>query len=143
MICFSFDLDPGYKLQAPFFYGIIPQGAGARLAVFVFLFIFSACHIAIKIVGVALLAHVSALYLSLFLGSDFIFFIFFKVRDRGANICWFQWRVAQLENIEKNLSFAIYYSTFSPTPSKTACFPETDFCRVDDDRLSTTTIATG
>ena len=78
LFCFDFDLDPERRAQAPKFYGFVPSNSRSRLAVMLTMFTFSVCHITMKILGVALLATVSAFYLFIFLLGDMVMYLLYK-----------------------------------------------------------------
>ena len=81
-ICFDFDLDPDRRIQSPDFYGFVPNNGGRRNAVLVLMFSFTACHVAVRMLGVALLAVVDPMLVIGVLGGDqFVFFVFKILRD--------------------------------------------------------------
>ena len=73
-MCFDFDLDPQKRIQSPNFYGYIPSNSKARFIVFVNMFFFTLFHIALKILGLSLLATVGASYVAILVGGDTFFF---------------------------------------------------------------------
>ena len=79
MICFDFDLDPERRLQTPFFYGYVPNTSRRRNVVFVSMLLFSACHVAVRMLGVALLASVDPFIVVAMLGGDMLLYFVFKV----------------------------------------------------------------
>ena len=79
MMCFNFDLNPEYRVQVPNFYGYIPSDGRARLVVMISMFFFSACHITMKLIGVGLLATISATYVGVFLGGDMLVYFCYKI----------------------------------------------------------------
>lgn len=78
-MCFDFDLDPERRMHSPDFYGYIPKSSGKRAVVLYSMFIFTACHVAIRILGVALLAFFSPLFTVGVLGGDVLLFMLFKL----------------------------------------------------------------
>ena len=78
MISVDFDLNPDARFQAPTFYGYIPSDSKSRLIVTITMCLFSACHIAMQILKVALLALIGSVYVCTFLGADMLFFLLFK-----------------------------------------------------------------
>ena len=79
LICFDFDMDPAKRSHSPSFYGYIPRDRYSRFVVFVSMIFFSSCHIALKMIGVALFAVTSPLFLWCFLGGDMLLFLLLKV----------------------------------------------------------------
>ena len=77
-ICFDYDLDPERRARVPDFYGYIPSSSGKRTVVFFSMFLFTACHVAVRILGIALLAVVSPMITVAVLGGDMAFFLLFK-----------------------------------------------------------------
>ncbi len=78
-ICFDFDLDPERRIHTPDFYGYVPSNSGGRALVFYSMFVFSVCHIAVRLFGVALLATVSSYVTAAVLGGDMLCFLLFKL----------------------------------------------------------------
>ena len=78
IICFDFDLNPSYRFTAPEFYCFIPSNSSKRFVVFISMFLFSASHITMKVIGVTILATISATYRLVFLASDMMFFFAYK-----------------------------------------------------------------
>jgi hypothetical protein len=78
-ICFDFDLDPGRRVHTPDFYGYVPNSSRKRTVVFYSMFFFTACHVALRLLGIALLAAVSPLITAAVLGGDMLFFFLFKL----------------------------------------------------------------
>ena len=79
VICFDFDLDPARRVHSPIFYGYIPRSSGSRFAVFLAMFLFTAMHVMLKVLGVALLGVAGASYVLIFLGGDILFFYLQKL----------------------------------------------------------------
>ena len=48
-ICFDFDLNPEYRIHTPGFYGYVPSNSDRRALVFYSMFLFSACHVALRL----------------------------------------------------------------------------------------------
>ena len=78
-ICFDFDLDPKRRINSPDFYGYVPNNNGGRNYVFITMFLFTVSHIAVRILGVVLLAVISSTWIATVLGSDLLFFFVFKI----------------------------------------------------------------
>ena len=78
-ICFDFDLDPEKRMHSPDFYGYIPNSSGQRTVVFFSMFVFSACHIVVRVLGIALLTIINPMLTAAVLGGDMLFFMIFKV----------------------------------------------------------------
>ena len=79
IICFDFDLNPESRFATPTFYGYVPSDRRSSSLVFTTMFIFSVCHITIKILGVALLATIGTSFVAIFLGSDMLLFLCIKI----------------------------------------------------------------
>ena len=79
IVCFDFDLDPEKRIQTPKFYGYIPTSSRGRFIVFLVMFLFSTCHILLKIVGLALLVTLNSAYVCVFLGVDMAIYFCFKL----------------------------------------------------------------
>ena len=77
-MCFDFDLSPDSRIHAPKFYGYIPRDSNARLIVFSTLFLFSACHVTMKVLSIALFALVGSSYVVVFLIADMALFLLQK-----------------------------------------------------------------
>lgn len=78
-LSYDFDLMPESRKSAPFFYGCIPDQRGRRTAVFLLMFFFSSFHIAIRMIGIALLALINPVTLAVVLGADYSIFFLVKV----------------------------------------------------------------
>ena len=78
-ICFDFDLDPERRIHTPGFYGYVPSNSGRRALVFYSMFLFSACHIALRLLGVAFLAGFSSIVTAAVLGGDVLLFLLLKL----------------------------------------------------------------
>ena len=78
-LCFDFDLDPERRIHNPGFYGYVPSNSGRRALVFYSMFLFSACHIALRLLGVALLAVFSSWITAAVLGGDVLLFLLLKL----------------------------------------------------------------
>ena len=76
---FDIDLSPERRNSAPYFYGYIPSTSGARFSIFLLMFCLSACHIAIRTLGISLLASAGTTYICAFLGGDMIFYLLLKL----------------------------------------------------------------
>ena len=77
MICFDYDLDPVRRMFAEF-YGYVPNSSGKRNIVFFAMILFTACHVSIKMIGVAMLAVVNPLFVVVFLGGDLSVYLLIK-----------------------------------------------------------------
>ena len=79
-ICFDFDLDPDRRIHTPGFYGYVPSNSRRRRAlVFYSMFLFSACHIALRLLGIAFLAGFSSVVTAAVLGGDVLLFFLLKL----------------------------------------------------------------
>ena len=78
-MAFDFDLNPAFRIENPAFYGYLPAESSKRFAIFVALCLFSSCQIAMRIIGISVLAATNAFYVVLFLGGDMGLYIFVKV----------------------------------------------------------------
>jgi hypothetical protein len=78
-ICFDFDLDPERRMHTPDFYGYVPNSSGKRTVVFYSMFCFTVCHVALRLLGIALLAAVSPAITAAVLGGDMLLFVLFKL----------------------------------------------------------------
>ena len=78
-ICFDVDLDPERRIHTPGFYGYVPSNSGRRAMVFYSMFLFSACHVALRLLGVAFLAGFSSGVTAAVLGGDVVFSLLFKL----------------------------------------------------------------
>ena len=78
-ICFDFDLDPERRAHTPDFYGYVPNSSSGRVNVVISMFMFTTCHILIRVLGVAILAAVSPAITAAILGGDLLFFLLFKL----------------------------------------------------------------
>ncbi len=78
-VCFDFDLDPERRIHTPAFYGYVPSRSGARSIVLYAMFLFTVCHVSLRMIGIALLAVVSPLLAAAVLVSDMLFFMLFKL----------------------------------------------------------------
>jgi hypothetical protein len=78
-ICFDFDLDPERRVHTPYFYGYVPNSSGKRTAVFYSMFFFTACHAAVRLLGISVLAAVSPIITAVVLGGDMLIFMLFKL----------------------------------------------------------------
>ena len=80
-ICFDFDLDPERRIITPGFYGYVPSTSGRRALVFYSMFLFSACHITLRLLGVAFLAVFSSRVTAAVLGGDALLFLLLKLAE--------------------------------------------------------------
>lgn len=78
-MCFDFDLDPERRMHNSDFYGYVPNSSGRRTVVFYSIFFFTSCHVALRLLGIALLASVSPLITAAVLGADMLAFMLFKL----------------------------------------------------------------
>ena len=78
-VCFDFDLDPVRRAHTPDFYGYIPNDSRRRLLVVTSMFCFTACHISVKMLGVALLAVLSPRITAAALGGEVVLFFLSKM----------------------------------------------------------------
>ena len=78
IIGFDYDLEPARRAYAPRFYGYIPSSAKGRLTVFLSMFVFSSCHIIMKVLGIALFARVEVSYVYIYLGGDMLLYFLWK-----------------------------------------------------------------
>ena len=78
-MCFDMDLDPERRAHTPDFYGYVPNDSKGRTTVFLSMFMFSACHIALRLLGVAFLAVVSPTITTAVLGGDQLLFLLVKL----------------------------------------------------------------
>ena len=76
MISYDKDVDPTCRANVPSFYGAIP--AAGRGMVFFSMFVFSSCHVLMKVLSTALLASVGGVYVGAYLGGDMLFYFIFK-----------------------------------------------------------------
>ena len=76
---FDMDLDPVRRAHTPDFYGYVPSSSGKRTVVLVSMFLFTACHVGVRLLGVSLLAVVSPIKAAAVLGGDALFFFLFKL----------------------------------------------------------------
>ena len=79
LICFDYDLDPNRRLACPAFYGYIPNDSKKKNLVFFTTFLFTACHVSVRLLGIVVLAIVNPLLVTVFLGGDMLFFFLVKV----------------------------------------------------------------
>jgi hypothetical protein len=77
-MCFDFDLDPERRMHTPDFYGYVPNSSGKRTVVFYSIFFFTACQVALRLLGIALLASVSPIVSAAVLAGDVSIFLLFK-----------------------------------------------------------------
>jgi hypothetical protein len=78
-ISFDFDLTTSYRRTCPQFYGYIPSNSRTRTAVFLSMFLFTTCHVSIRILGIAILVVVSPALTAAVLGGDLLFFLLLKL----------------------------------------------------------------
>ena len=78
-LCFDFDLDPERRILTPGFYGYVPSNSGRRTLVFYSMFLFTTSHIALRLLGVALLAVFSSGVTAAVLGGDVLLFLILKL----------------------------------------------------------------
>ena len=78
-MCFDFDLDPEKRVHTPDFYGYVPNTSGQRTIVFSFMFLFTACHVGVRLLGVALLAVLNPTITALVLGGDLLIYFLLKI----------------------------------------------------------------
>ena len=76
---FDMDLAPDKRTHTPDFYGYIPSNGGQRTVLFASMFLFTACHVGIRLLGIALLAVVDPGITAAILGGDMLFFMLFKL----------------------------------------------------------------
>ena len=73
------DLDPVRRAHTPDFYGYVPNTSGRRTVVFLSMLFFTACHVGVRLLGIALLAVVSPIITAAVLGGDVLFLLLFKL----------------------------------------------------------------
>ena len=78
-MCFDFDLDPDSRVFAPEFYGYIPNTSGRRTLVLFSMLFFTACHVWVRLLGIAVLAVVGPVITAAVLGADMFYFLAFKM----------------------------------------------------------------
>ena len=78
-MCFDIDLDPWRRQSLPDYYGYVPSKLKRRTVVFYSMFVFTACHVAIRMIGIALLVVLSFWLTVCVLGGDALVFFLFKV----------------------------------------------------------------
>ena len=78
-LCFDFDCDPERRAHTPDYYGYVPNNSGSRTVVFFTMFMFTACHVGVRLIGIALLAVVSPMIAAAVLGGDVLFSMLFKL----------------------------------------------------------------
>ena len=77
-LCFDVDLDPDKRAKSPDFYGYVPNSSGRRTIVFLAMFLFTLCHVSMRLLGVALLVVTSKTVARAVLGGEIVFFLLFK-----------------------------------------------------------------
>ena len=77
--CFDFYLDTVRLAHAPDFYGYNPNTSGKRTVVFFSMLFFTACHVWVRLLGIALLAVVNPTTTAVVLAGDMLFFLLFKI----------------------------------------------------------------
>lgn len=78
-MAFDYDLDPTRRVKNPEFYGYVPNRSKPRAAVFVLMFFFTACHVSIRLLGVALLAVINPILAVGILGADSLLYLTLKL----------------------------------------------------------------
>ena len=79
LISLDMDCHPLRRRRVPHFYGYVPNGSTRRLAVFTAVLVFSALHITMKVLGVALLATLGSNFVAGILGGDLLLFFSYKL----------------------------------------------------------------
>ena len=79
MLSLDIDCNPEYRRIAPLVYGYVPNGATRRLVVFTSMVTFSALHITLKVLGVALLAILDRRIVGAMLGGDLLIYVSYKI----------------------------------------------------------------
>lgn len=82
MISLDYDCSPVKRKFTPQFYGFVPNDSMRRFLVFVCMVLFAALHIALKLLGVALLATLGPIYVSVIMATDLFLFLGYKLLRR-------------------------------------------------------------
>ncbi len=77
-MCFDFDLHPDRRMYSSDFYGYVPSSSGLRAVVFYSMFIFTACNVSVRLLGIAILAVISPVITGAIVGGDVVFFLAIK-----------------------------------------------------------------
>ena len=78
-ISYDFDTEPLGRAQKPDFYGYIPDAGGTRLLLFSTMIVQSAVMLAIRALGIIILAFISMRYLIIFIAVDMLIYMWLKV----------------------------------------------------------------